>query len=367
MEQTNEILNQIPKEKLIETPKYPTNLLITALYCPIGIIILTLRLVILSILYILLYFNANLSNNVNFPKILCKIIGIQIELNDNNKILAKFDELIKDKNKRLFIISNHISIFDFLAIKLVFPNVNFINRRELNQFLIIKGSNIYRSLNNARNHPLVYFPEQMRTNGQYGLVKFDFGDLEISENLKFIFIGLRIQSKYALFDQNYWFNCLLCLFLPSLTFNVNLINDELTANTTEELAEKSQKEISLSLGLVPTKYSHKDFLPQPPADPYIQMINRIHEILPQVSHEQIRHYLIESKLTDIDTIVVNLLEKYPPASSSNVPVKSQPTPRQQQQQQSQLKPKIKLTYAERKQILIEEARNRYLMKLNAQK
>ena len=354
---------------------YPTDLLsimILILYLPIGVILLLIRLI--AIIIILTFLNQKNTKFKSFLKLLCFILGL----------LPKFDKSAGNKftgSKQTIFISNHITCFDFLLLKSLINDLslfknNFDFERSknfgfLNKILFLNSINSTNKKND--DQPLCAFPEYERTNGKYGLLEFNeeiFEYILINKQAgKMVPICLNVNYFMLPFGVNYKrsspvFQFFCALFVPAVSYKVEFL-EAVKLNydenlTSSNLAKQMQAKIGTALNLKCTSLT-VDMVNG--RNPSIIMDNdyelnkiakQIMDVLPDTSIEAIKDHIKQSQTLDIDSLINGLLEK-----SSNIP--KEPVIRKPVEKPVIAKNKS-LTYIERKYVLIEEARKRFIMK-----
>jgi hypothetical protein len=382
-----------------------------ALYFPIGSLLVLFRIVLILLLNTLFHFKPNLRNNFYFVHLTCLCLGIYTRVIDDE---SKSEN---DSNLKV-LISNHISCLDFFSIKTVYnecnaavpyvhSNRNLHNNQSAAGFFerftckafhdscLIQTENFTR---NKSNHPLVFFPELMSTNGKYGLLKFDSKpfDLEVSSsNLVYKPICLSVRRPILPLSVNYMYSnnftkIVFTLFAPITFYEISLLKSETKGSneTSEQFSERIRSLMSSKLKLnVVTEMNFNNFqlilrnyqeaemaaanLPRRnntqnssghsmSFEDISRLALQIKEILPEVSYEIIQSHIRMSPTLDIDTVLASILDSTQALTLSNSASTcvSQPSSvKKDFNKQNSFK-----NYEERKFELINEARKRYLAK-----
>ncbi|RXG60178.1 Ancient ubiquitous protein 1 [Armadillidium vulgare] len=153
------------------------SVLFLALYTPIGLALLTIRIFIsLQICVASLILPSGSALKKFVLRVLYSVMGIVIQEKDSHK---------KDSKCRV-LVSNHISPFDHLAVSLVHPcvSINVVNlpsplstvlqyyNFDLTQGRQALRTNIQNYLNKPDSMPLLLYPEGGTTNGEVALMKY---------------------------------------------------------------------------------------------------------------------------------------------------------------------------------------------------
>jgi hypothetical protein len=365
---------------LYEKEVYPTDLLsliLLIIYLPFGLLLLTIRLLIIIILL-----PASSQNNL-LLKCICYIIGL---IPKTNKHTNCFKDTI--------FISNHVTCFDFLLLKsrlsdlkLIENNICYYKSKNfsfLNKILL--SSTVKCKKDDDNQQPLCSFPEFESTNGKYGLLDFNvdiFDSILINKQAnQLVPVCLSVDYYLLPFSINYKYSNILTqflciLFAPAVSYNVQFL-EPIQLNQDENLAGKDlakqlQAKIGSKLNLKCTSFTVNDYnnmindINQQVSSVKVddlendydinKLILQINEILPDMSRDLIRDYIKHAKTLDIDSLITGLLEKISLNHNDN----KQPA-KLVEQVIVKNKPKKILTYPERKSLMIDEARQRFLMK-----
>jgi hypothetical protein len=332
-------------------PNDLTSILILIFYLPIGVCLLIIRLIIILILL--------LTNNLNNSSILCKTLGLSI----SSSLSIRKDE---EEKERIVLISNHVTLFDYLVLKKIIKNLNiheenynYENNCYLNKILLSRIET--KKKNDDDVCSLCVFPEIKMTNGKYGLLDFNKDIIESIINSKqfdiLIPVCLKVNHHHLLpFSVNYnnssTIQFIITLFTPTISYKIELLNsiklnDNQQPHNGQELSKELQKIIALNLGLkcFNNPLNEEDYHTN-------KLIRQISDILPDFKIDQIKEHVKEAQTRDIDSLITGLLEK----SSSKPMIIIE--------EKKKIVKTIKkpLTYNEQKELLIEEARKRYLSK-----
>lgn len=417
-DRNNEIINMYDQQI------YPLNDLISIIkliiYIPFGLVLFLIRLNLLLIFFILLFvFHKRLSNNSLFIKLLCFILGLTTSIEND-----KDEQSIQHLNHTVFI-SNHVTCFDYLSLKSLYSNLNLIENNFnydyyfikkpasknyfFNQILYLNCINEinYNSIkksdqqqNASLKYPLIIFPEFEATNGKYGLLEFDTEVFESlirqqkessdAECVKLVATCLNVNHLFLPFSINYkhsnnLINFIIALFVPATVYKVKFLSSEAVNGDSKQVAQQFQAKIANYLKLKCTNYTINDFnvmlngklhsnsdVNDEEHDHEInKLVKQVHDILPDTPVSIIKEYIYNSQTLDIDSIITNLLENKAALEEPSKCVQvEQPKIIQKNtlttnssKTTTPVKTKIKpMSYCERKRLLYEEARERYLAK-----
>jgi ancient ubiquitous protein 1 len=244
-------------DNLYDKSIYPndlTSILILIFYLPIGVCLLIIRLIIILILL--------LTNNLNNSSILCKTLGLSI----SSSLSIRKEEEEEEEKERIVLISNHVTLFDYLVLKKIIKNLNIHEKNYnyekncyLNKILLSRIETMKKKKDDDCS--LCVFPEIKMTNGKYGLLDFNKDIIESIINSKqfdrLIPVCLKVNHHHLLpFSVNYnnssTIQFLITLFSPSISYKIELLNSiKLNDNqhNGQELSKELQKIIALNLGL----------------------------------------------------------------------------------------------------------------------
>ncbi|KAB7502541.1 Ancient ubiquitous protein 1 [Armadillidium nasatum] len=253
------------------------SVLFLALYTPIGLALLTIRIFIsLQICVASLILPSGSALKKFVLRVLYSVMGIVIQEKDSHK---------KDSKCRV-LVSNHISPFDHLAVSLVHPcvSINVVNlpsplstvlqyyNFDLTQGRQALRTNIQNYLNKPDSMPLLLYPEGGTTNGEVALMKyigkFTKDDAESVEEF-----ALRVQKATAL--------------------SLNLQTSNHTVNDKREYIKRVAREEAMASN--------------PFMSPDINaMALQVREVLPHLPIEAIKRDLVQTR--NVDMTITNFLE-----------------------------------------------------------
>lgn len=390
---------------------YPSNILsmiALLIYFPIGSLLVLIRIILIVLLSLISRLKPDLTKNKKFIRLTCFCIGIHTSLKNNeSKINNESSSQLSSSNTNIggltnkkTLISNHISCLDFCAIKCLFTKSGTTgsyshSNRNLNSEMPTKSyleSLFYNFFHESRNETIeyyVHFPELMSTNGKYGLLKFDTKPFDTVQCVKPICLsvkrpGFPLAVNYM--HSNNYTNIVFTLFAPVTIYELTSLKDEskIEHESGEQFAERIRALISAKLRF--TQITDKSFTQfqqiwnqyqaaeEATAEASRQNTNRsndmsdysmsfsdisrlalqIKEILPDVSYETIQRHIRSSPSLDIDTVIASILDS---TVEPQMPVAvAQPSPIRRNNSFK--------NYEERKFDLINEARKRYLARIN---
>ncbi|XP_074642122.1 lipid droplet-regulating VLDL assembly factor AUP1-like isoform X2 [Tubulanus polymorphus] len=422
--------NELKIDDLIKKSRFPDGFgrnLAILLYFPIGLMLAVIRVFIGLHVYIIASILPKTSSIRRMVlRVMYTVLGLVVTQNgtENHKRDVKI------------MISNHISIFDHLAIDLFLPNympfalrplglwgkllgyIDFYSKKTNDSFVSLCKQHIAVS-----DVSLLVFPEGMKTNGEKGLLKYNTKIFSPEQPIQPIALEVRRPSLTDIsvtvingswLSDAFWF-----LFVPYSHYDVRILPVIEPGNQTEaEFSLNAQKLTANALKLVPTSLTaadmvehekkclllsqqqhrstfsnvdaiHQSNLMNSPTlitrgslrsswrsssheeDERIRaMCEQVKEVLPHVPIHAIRKDLAITR--DIDITISNILEdrvhfipeneskptavKKPPVSQSTPqkPIAAKSFPRSSKERHMSLE--------DRKRILVETARQRYLAK-----
>jgi len=400
-------LNEIPISKLNDQ-RFLTNcdlvsFLILIVYSPIGLALLAIRSLMLIVLYIILHIAPNLSSNKTIIKLLLFAFSLRIRFNNDESRLkmANFQHS-EIKSLPKIIVCNYTSPFDYLIVKSLINSAKQVNNPSLFSLAFNSGVKHLSSANSKQ--PVICFPELQNTNGEFGLLEFQFKREDIanlSNSNQILLLSLKHERNNLLpINENYSsgdiLSIIINLFHPFKCIYIGTIKDEVTLNIDESeesikaFNKNLQSTIARDLKLVPTKYSYKDVqrelskprvvvrAAQAPAartpeqlstdSRFNRILGNIQEVLPDATSHEVCKSIEQTKSYDIDTLIANILDV-----RATQPVRDAAKAPQQQQQKASNSGNVKfrnpyaeklrnLTYKERKELLIAESRQRYILR-----
>jgi hypothetical protein len=371
------------------------------LYTPIGLIVLAVRLIALLVLYLLaLVFPDFTTTSSGFVRALLIAFGLHVTCDENT------DD--STTNKSTILIANHVSCFDYLAIKSIYANKMTLIR--LNEDDDMCTRILYPGLNNCPKkrdkhedidigdqltarpdqsiNRFLYFPENARTNGKFGLLNFNFDpfssiivDSDGMQSIEFspVCIGHRrlFISNLSNHADNLT-NILITLFSPltQITVKQLAVEDKQADESLNDFAMRIQAKIGTYLQLKCTNVSNDAVLVLD--NGLNKLVMQVKSVLPHLNENLIKTFISTSESMDIDTLITNMLDKYAhiaqpdtEASKSTIACDNRSSRSCSDNNKNNKQPsashasqvvKRVITYQERKHILLEEARSRFLQR-----
>ncbi|KAL7636311.1 UNVERIFIED_CONTAM: hypothetical protein RMT77_013070 [Armadillidium vulgare] len=307
------------------------SVLFLALYTPIGLALLTIRIFIsLQICVASLILPSGSALKKFVLRVLYSVMGIVIQEKDSHK---------KDSKCRV-LVSNHISPFDHLAVSLVHPcvSINVVNlpsplstvlqyyNFDLTQGRQALRTNIQNYLNKPDSMPLLLYPEGGTTNGEVALMKYTSWGHDIDKSV--LALGLKVrripilQIAPTVLNGSWIADLFYLLFSPVTIFSVRYIGKftKDDAESVEEFALRVQKATALSLNLQTTNHTVNDkreyikrvareeaMASNPFMSPDITaMALQVREVLPHLPIEAIKRDLVQTR--NVDMTITNFLE-----------------------------------------------------------
>lgn len=400
-------LNEIPINKLYDYRLFINcdliSILTLIIYFPIGFALIAVRSLLLLVLYILLQIAPNLSNNKIIIQFLLFAFSLRIHFKSDESRL-KFATFKSTETKILpkLIVCNYTSPFDYLIVKSLINSVKQLNNESVFSLAYSSDRKQLSSVNSKE--PVICFPELQNTNGEYGLLEFQFKREDIaniSNASQILLLSIKYERNNILpinenffYSSNTFVNILIHLFHPFKCVYVGAVKDEINLSIDESeesvigFNKSLQSIIARDLKLVATKYSYKDvqkemFKPQVivrpqqmPTTPapqnlsnesrFNRILSNVKEVLPDATSDEVRKSIDQAKSYDIDTLIANILDV-----RATQPVREPPKQQISTQNSNSSYVKVKNPYAEklrhlnykqRKELLIAEARQRYILK-----
>ncbi|KAK2190287.1 hypothetical protein NP493_79g03062 [Ridgeia piscesae] len=400
--------------ELFHNERFPSGpaLVLLMLYLPVGVILAVLRLFIgLHTFFVACILpKPSLFRHVVL-RTMCGILGVIITREGVSNVHRRAKVLV----------ANYTSTLDHLAIDLIMPNVLpsvWDLPPTLMWMLGYKDMEAKRGrdrlIQNAKKHiqysplPLLSFPEGASTNGRVGLLKFSVWPFSMDCPVQPVVVKVK-RPRFAnispsILGGRWWIDIFWFLFVPFTHFHIRVLppmsQDE--DETVEEFAQRVQQTMAKALNIEATAHTSSDKVeyakqilfiqPQTAAGQSSQyspdsppggssssdlMIRQVQEVLPHVPQDAIRKDLALTK--DIDLTITNILEGRvqfsPVAPSVNEPVTVSPaktTVKSTERLSSPIQVASKtfqrssqqrhLSLQDRKKLLIDAARQRYLEK-----
>jgi len=393
-------------EQLFSTHRFqdraPVLFLLLMAYFPIGIALMVLR-VLISFQYLVLL--AVLPKGFFLRQIIMRIYLFLVG------ILVTSDGKLNKKDNVHLVISNYISYLDSIAIEAVFPTQRLgkqINLPNLFKWLLgfIEDDTSCIGLEAFDyEYPMSIFPEEGTTNGRVGLLKF--------QKSFFSKTGLIVQplviSSYRprffpvnihCLNSSFWSDFLWTLFFPCTKFHISyLVDREMPnedvdeENSTDKFIKKLESDIANMLSIEATVFTAKDksdyikrleyerqmkeqtvvkpkIVSRETNNKYIEMAKQVKLVLPQVPMSIVESEIKRTK--NVDRTISNFLDgsiKFNPLSEEEqqkekeilLNKKKDSPKRTVNSQFSGMSSKDRhLSFQEKKELMIQEARTKYL-------
>jgi len=251
--------------------------------------------------------------------------------------------------------------------------------------------------------PVLVFPEETTSSGSVGILKFSTWPFDTSLAYQPIVLKAKrfslLPIKLSVVDGSFWSDFLWSLFVPYTIFHVRYLPEMRKEEPAlvEDFAKSVQKKMAESLGVHPSQFDFNDkkefmkrikheseersspsvrkIVPQqqrPQSTSKIdKMVQQVKDVLPQVPISVIRKDILKSK--SVDATLANILEgnvPYTPLTSEEIQTekgkqlekRSASVDRQVNPAQNLPDSTKSLSYQEKKKLMIDEARRRYLEK-----
>ncbi|KAG1700934.1 Ancient ubiquitous protein 1 [Nymphon striatum] len=329
----------------------------------------------------------------------CQLLGFFVEVEG---------EINRDEKVKV-LITNHISSLDHIFINLVCPCV-IPGVWDLPVFLEwalgIKDLGARRGrevlISNTKNYcqtaayPVLIYPEGSTTNGKVGLLKFGSWPFSLDKPIQPIAIKRVGSDKIALcvIGSRWWTDLLWVFFSPITTFKLKVLPvvEKTKEETVEDFSKRVQQDIANELNLKATNYTCHDKLDYVKKILFEQKITskrsnsidnnnsrinkmclQVKEVIPHVPLNVIKKDIV--KTNSVDTTIMHLLEgtiaytpekvQNPSSSQSSSSSQSQPSPSVSETAAKSFQKTSEgrhLSLQERKLLLIENAKRRYIEK-----
>lgn len=327
------------------------------LYFPFGFLLLVIRLVTCFLGLLSLSVLPRTSTWSCVFKGLCKILGLVI----------KVDDKYFDENAKL-LIANHVSILDRLAVNMVKPcntvTKNFqIKNMDVLSFWKDSDLQYYREMtdyelltfqtcieNSAL--PVLHFPEGATTNGKIGLLKFHPTAFSLNFIIQPVIIQVSLSSfisiSPSILGSNTCTDILWPFFAPQIYYNLKVLPSmaKLPEESAFDFSKRVQQAMANAMGLIPTVYTSSD---------KFELIKQL-RISAANTDSTSRSKKENTSASDQYTQI--LLRSRELASKQN------PTLNTAAKSFGKSPKERMLSYQERKSMLIEAARVKYLLKHN---
>ncbi|OCT96447.1 hypothetical protein XELAEV_18008653mg [Xenopus laevis] len=387
-------MEQPSLESMLELQRFPRNpfsLVLLLLYFPFGLCLFLIRLFIGAHVFLV---SCVLPDSV-FRRILLRVMSSVLGVYVSHSELRPWDQRGK------ILICNHRTAFDHSVISRIAPCCSpsvscapgflcwargFLELGALGSRTQLMES-LKHYLSQPGGAPLLLFPEEDTTNGRTGLLHFSSWPFSLSDSVQPLSLTVQRPLIAVAVSGCSWVTELFwLLFIPFTVYQVRWLPSvcRLPRESDEDFACRVQQIVSLSLGVVATRHTAADRaeyvkrrrceLPAPKSQPlsptHIQMAQHVKEVLPQVPLSAIHRDLGHTGC--VDTTITNFLEgrvtfvaeeeeTTGAAEGTSKSRVSRPLP-----QGFAKKPEDRhLSLQDRKQILYECARRKYLEKFGS--
>lgn len=389
--------------------------LLFLLYSPIGALLLLIRILFCVQVTIVL---SILPKGIFLRQWILKICGCVLGVFVSTD---KKEESVADPK---ILVSNSISELDSLVLESVEPHMlaspsssvpsiicNLMGYESFGNTSVDFTKNLSEFLHKTDNiFPALIFPEESTTNGKLSLLKFSTSYLQLCKVYQPIVLTAKrpqmLAVKLSVLDGSFWGDLLWTFFVPYTIFKVRYLPsmEKEESSSLEEFAKCIRKKMSDSLGLQESLFDasdKKEFVkrmqhiqPVFPAEiiesrpqPSVarsnlvalknvkieKMLRQVKDVLPQIPHDVIRRDLAKSK--SVDSTLTNFLEgrvMYLPLTQDEIDAERKQLCDQETRANANAKKSSVghglasntkgLSFEERKHIMIEESKMRYLEK-----
>ncbi|XP_055926616.1 lipid droplet-regulating VLDL assembly factor AUP1-like [Argiope bruennichi] len=194
-------------------------------------------------------------------------------------IVVEVDDKYNDENAKL-LIANHVSLWDRLAVNVMFPCCSIAKDFQIRntdalsfwddsdipfprEYTIEEVSTLRRSIQSSSTRVL-HFPEFATTNGKIGLLKFHPGIFSINTPVQPVLIHASFSSYMTIapsvLGSNIWADILWPLFLPTTFFKLKILPSmvKLPEESVNDFTRRVQQSMASALNLSPTVYTSSD-------------------------------------------------------------------------------------------------------------
>lgn len=273
MEDTD--LKEIYDESVVSKEGSFVSYLLVAVYAPIGLALVALRLLLSFLSSILASLSPALKSNSHFVNMYANLMGVYVQ--------HDYSHPVSSSNRRLLIVSNHRSELDLLAVKSSLTECSYLNETAsqlsgLASMLLTpvwqnqtnSSSQAIDFFGNVKNYPVVVFPEQLPTKSRL-LLKFDSAAFaprfeaaandseettEQSNNNKLLLQPLVIELQrpilpLSLNHSSRIISTLLVLFSPVNVYRLTYLQPQVNG-------DECRQAIATKLGARLCQFSHED-------------------------------------------------------------------------------------------------------------
>jgi len=245
------------------------NVLKVILYFPFGFLLVVIRLITFIVGLLILSILPRTSTWSCIYKGLCRILGLTVSVDDKHL----------DDNAKL-VIANHVSILDRLAINMVKP-CNTVTKtfqiKNMDALSIWKDSDLqyYRELSDNElsafqafvensSRPVLHFPEGATTSGKVGLLKFHPAAFSLNFIIQPVIVQVSLSSfitvSPTILGSNACTDILWPFFVPQIYYNLKVLPSmvKLPEESALDFSKRVQQTMAKAMGLIPTVYTSSD-------------------------------------------------------------------------------------------------------------
>lgn len=333
------------------------NIVKIILYFPFGFILVIIRVIICVLGLFALTILPRTSTWSYVFKGLCKILGLVIQV----------DGKYSDDSAKL-VIANHVSILDRIAVNMVKPCntitknfqvknmdiVSFWKDSDLQYSRELTDSEIsaFQACVEKSSLPVLHFAEGATTNGKVGLLKFHPTAFSLNFVIQPVIIQVSLSSfitvSPSVLGSNICTDLLWPFFVPQMYYNLKVLPSmvKLPEESALDFSKRVQQAMAKAMGLIPTMFTFSD------------KYELIKELRTSATHSDSSGNLRKEKLTTSEQYLHILQRSQEIASKQTLSLNTAAktfgkSPKERM-----------LSYQERKDMLIEAARVKYLMKKN---
>ena len=245
------------------------NILKIILYFPFGFLLLLVRLVIYIVGLLTLSILPRTSARSYIFKGLCKVLGLAVIVDDKH-----FDD-----NAKLFI-ANHVSILDRLAVNMVKPCNTVTKNFQIKNMDVLscwKDSDLqycreltdsellaFQACVETSSMPVLHFAEGATTNGKVGLLKFHPTAFSLNFIIQPVIVQVSLSSfitvSPSILGSNACTDMIWTFFVPHIYYELKVLPSmvKLPEESALDFSKRVQKTMAKAMGLVPTVYTSSD-------------------------------------------------------------------------------------------------------------
>lgn len=341
-------------EDLFDSSRMPEkkNLYKIVLYFPFGVLLLCIRLIVgVAALFLLMLLPWDSYTRSIVLKGVNKVLGLVVEIDDKY-----LDENVK------ILVANHVSILDRLAVNFILPCktvsnnlksisvVTFWKDNDVKRYkedILTEDIYVLQKYIEGSTAPLIYFPEGATTNGKVGLLKFSPSLFSLKLPIQPVLIHNSVSSfvdvSTSVLGSNVAFDIFWLFFLPCTFFKLKVLPVMLKApeETAMDFSKRVQNTMASALCLIPTVYTCEDKFELLKR---LKIVNSVSGDSPTKQNSSLGHRPIASQT----------LKEIPDLQCSRLNTAAKTFAKSPKERM--------LSYQERRTVLIESAKIRYLQK-----